>query len=198
MNRLLKSNFLSHKELLSLNFKKIGKNILIDKNVIIPRTENIELGNNVRIDTGCIISVPKNGKIIIKNNVHIAPYNLIYCGNNYKIQFDNHSGLAAGCKLFGRTENYDGKFLMNPTHNIEDVKLIEGNIILEKFATLGCDSILFPNSIIPIGTILGSKSLFTGKKELDTWSIYAGNPLKFFRNRDKNSEILSNKYNIYE
>jgi acetyltransferase-like isoleucine patch superfamily enzyme len=194
MNKLLSSRFLSQKELLSLNFRKLGKDVLIDENVFIPNTNNIEIGNNVRIDMGSIISVPKNGEIIIKNNVHIAPYNLIYCGNNFKILFDNHSGLAAGCKLFGRTENYDGSFLMNPTHNSEDVMLIEGNIILEKFATLGCDCVLFPGSTIPIGSVLGSKSLYTGKKKLDEWSIYAGNPLKFFKTRDKHSEILSNKY----
>ena len=194
MNKLLSSRFLSQKELLSLNFRKLGKNVFIDKNVFIHNTNNIEIGNNVRIDMGSIISVPRNGEIIIKNNVHIAPYNLIYCGNNFKILFENHSGLAAGCKLFGRTENYDGSFLMNPTHNSEDVKLIEGNIILEKFSTLGCECVLFPGSTIPIGTVLGSKSLYTGKKKLDEWSIYAGIPLKFFKIRDKNSEILSNKY----
>jgi acetyltransferase-like isoleucine patch superfamily enzyme len=194
MNKLLNSRFLSRKELMSLNFKKIGENVLIDKNVFIPNTNNIEIGNNVRIDMGSIISVPKNGEIIIKNNVHIAPYNLIYCGNNFKILFNNHSGLAHGCKLFGRTENYDGSFLMNPTHNSEDVKLIEGDIILEKFATLGCDSILFPGSVIPVGTILGSKSLYTAKYKLHDWSMYAGIPLKFIKTRNKESELLSNKY----
>jgi len=194
MNKLLNSTFLSNKELLSLNFKKLGKNVFIDKNVYIPNTTNISIGNNVRIDMGSIISVPKNGKIIIKNNVHISPYNLIYCGNNYKIVFENHSGLAAGCKLYGRTENYDGTYLMNPTHKIEDVELIEGNIILEKFATLGCDTVLFPGSKIPLGTVIGSKSLYTGKKELNKWSIYAGNPIRFFRKRNKSCKLLSNKY----
>lgn len=194
MNKLLSSRFLSTKELLLLNFRKLGKNVLIDKNVFIPHTSNIEIGNNVRIDMGTIISVPKNGEVIIKNNVHIAPYNLIYCGNNFKILFENHSGLAASCKLYGRTENYDGSFLLNPTHNHEDVKLTEGDIILETFSTLGCDSVLFPGSTIPIGTILGAKSLYTGNKKLDDWSIYAGNPLRFFRNRDKNSLELSKKY----
>lgn len=194
MNKLLSSRFLSKNELISLNFKTIGKNVLIDKNVFIPNPNNIEIGDNVRIDIGSILSVPDKGKIIIKNNVHIAPYNLIYCGNNFKILFDNHSGLAAGCKLFGRTENYDGTFLINPTHNKNDIQLIEEDIILNKFSTLGCDTVLFPGSIIPIGTVLGSKSLYTGKKKLDEWSIYVGNPLRYFRKRNKESELLSKKY----
>ena len=44
-----------------------------------------------------------------------------------------------------------------------------------------------------IGTILGSKSLYTGKNELKEWSIYAGNPLRYFRERSKNSLELSKK-----
>lgn len=57
-----------------------------------------------------------------------------------------------------------GTFLINPIHNKNDIQLIEEDIILNKFSTLGCDTVLFPGLIIPIGTVLGSKSLYTGKK----------------------------------
>jgi len=195
LRNILKGQYLNRDELKSLNFKKLGNNVLIDKSVMIPNPLNLEIGDNVRIDSNCILSSGKNGKIVIKNNVHIAPLNLIYCANEKQILFENHSGLAAGCKLYGRTENYRGKFLMNPTHNDEDIDLITGDIILNKFATLGCDSVLFPGSIIPIGTVLGSKSLYTSKYPLREWSIYAGVPLKFIRDRHRDSEKLSNKYN---
>ena len=186
--------YLSSSQLSKLNFKKIGKNVLIDKNVIIPFPHNIEIGNDVRIDSMCVLSSGIKGNIIIKNNVHIAPLNLIYCANNYKIIFDNHSGLSAGCKLYGKSGNYDGNSLLNPTHKEEDTEIISGDIILNKFATIGTDSILFPGSIIPIGTVLGAKSLYTAKKSLDEWSIYAGVPIKFIKKRSQNCELLSVKY----
>lgn len=194
LRNILKGQYLKREELLSLNFKKLGNNVLIDKSVMIPNPLNLEIGDNVRIDSNCILSSGKTGSIIIKNNVHIAPFNLIYCANEKRILFEKHSGLAAGCKLYGRTENYGGQFLMNPTHNDEDIELITGDIILNKFATLGCDTVLFPGSNIPIGTVLGSKSLYTAKYPLREWSIYAGVPLKFIRDRNKGSEELSNKY----
>jgi galactoside O-acetyltransferase len=149
-----------------LNLKKIGKNVLIDKNVIIPFPNTIEIGNDVRIDTMCILSSGKNGNIIIKNNVHIAPFNLIYCGDNHKIFLGNHIGLSAGCKLYGKNDTYDGSYLMGPTHKVEDTKIISGDIIINNFASIGADSILLPGSIIPKGTILGAKSLYTGKYSL--------------------------------
>jgi len=194
MNKLLKGRFLNINQLNKINFKKLGKNVLIDSNVIIPEPENVIIGNNVRIDTNCILSASKKGNIIIKNNVHIAPFNLIYCSNNHIIKLENHSGLAAGCKLYGKTELYDGTFLMNPTHNLEDIKIIEGNIILKQFATLGCNSVLFPNSIIPEGTVFGSNSLFNGKKKLNKWCIYTGSPIRFYKKRKQNCILLSEKY----
>ena len=184
--------YLSLSQLSKLNFKKIGKNVLIDKNVLIPFPQNIEIGNDVRIDTMCILSSGNKGNIIIKNNVHIAPLNLIYCANNYKIVFENHSGLSANCK----SGNYDGNYLLNPTHREEDTEIISGDIILNKFTSIGTDSILLPGSIIPIGTVLGAKSLYTAKYSLDEWSVYAGIPIKFIKKRSKNCESLSVKYDI--
>jgi acetyltransferase-like isoleucine patch superfamily enzyme len=195
MIKNLIGRYLDPTELKNLNFKKIGKNVFIDKNVIIPNPMNIEIGDNVRIDTNCILS-SGSGKIIIKNNVHIAPFSLIYCADNHKVMFESHTGLSAGCKLYGKSANYDGDNLMNPTHCKEDIFYINGDIILNKFSSLGCNSVLFPGSIIPIGTVLGANSLYTAKKSLKEWSIYAGTPVKFIRNRNNNCALLSSKYNL--
>lgn len=192
---MLRSKFLKFNELSKLNFKKLGQNVLIDKNVIIPNPERISIGNNVRIDSNCILSAPENSNIILKNNIHIAPFCLIYSASYYKVILENHTGLAAGCKLYGRTENYDGNFLMNPTHLYNDLDIIGNNIILNKYATLGCDTVLLPGSVIPEGTVIGSKSLYTGKKPLENWSIYAGSPIKLIKHRNKGCIKLSEKYN---
>lgn len=192
--KMLNSQFLTAKQLSKIKFKNIGKNVLIDRNVIIPNPERITIGNNVRIDTNCILSASKNSEIILKNNIHIAPFCLLYSASEYKILFENHSGLAAGCKLYGRTENYGGEFLMNPTHSENDVDIIRNNIILKKYATLGCDTILFPGSVIPEGTVIGSKSLYTGKNKLEKWAIYAGSPIKLIKYRKNDCIKLSTKY----
>jgi acetyltransferase-like isoleucine patch superfamily enzyme len=188
------TTYLSLSQLSRINFKKIGKNVLIDKNVIIPFPNNIEIGNDVRIDTSCILSSGKKGLITIKNNVHIAPFNLIYCADNFKIVFENHSSLSAGCKLYGKTDNYDGSCLINPTHKEEDTIVIGGDIILNRFSAIGADSMLMPGSIIPTGSIVGAKSFYNAKYRLDEWSIYAGVPVKFVKKRHKDCEGLSLKY----
>ena len=63
IKNILNRKFLNVNELSKINFKKIGKNVLIDKNVMIPNPERISIGNNVRIDTNCILSAQKNSEI---------------------------------------------------------------------------------------------------------------------------------------
>lgn len=194
MNNLLRGAFLTLKELNAIGFKKVGNNVLIDKTVLIPNPRRVCIGNNVRIDNGVLLST-SSGEIIIGNNVHIAPQCLIYSSTTHKVVFKNHTGLAAGCKLYGKMENYDGEHLMNPTHNNDDLDIISGDIILEKYATLGCDTVLFPGSVIPVGTVLGAKSLYTGKIPLKEWSIYVGSPVTFLKKRHTECIGLSMKYN---
>jgi acetyltransferase-like isoleucine patch superfamily enzyme len=193
LKNILIGQYLSKSELFSIGFKKLGNNVLIDRSVIIPHPHNISIGNNVRIDAYSIITSLK-GKIDISDYVHIAPYNLIHCGTNKTILFDKHTFSAAGSKLYGKTDEYLGNFLINPTHNDEHVKQISGDIIFQKYSGLGASSTIFPNSIIPEGTVFGANSLFTGNKELKPWSIYVGNPLKFYKERNKNCLEMSKNY----
>lgn len=59
------SNFYNEVELKNLGLKSYGENVLISKKCSIYGAENIEIGNNVRIDDFCILS----GEIKIGNCV---------------------------------------------------------------------------------------------------------------------------------
>ncbi len=62
------NSFYSRKELLSLGFKKIGKDVLISRKASFYNIEKIEIGNNVRVDDFSILS----GKIKIGSYVNIS------------------------------------------------------------------------------------------------------------------------------
>lgn len=49
-----------------------GKNVYIANDVIIHNPQNIIIGDNVRIDTQCVLIAGKNHKIKIGNSVHIS------------------------------------------------------------------------------------------------------------------------------
>jgi galactoside O-acetyltransferase len=61
------SSFYSSEELADIGLKSCGYNALISKKASLYRVEDIEVGNNVRIDDFCFLL----GKLKIGNNVHI-------------------------------------------------------------------------------------------------------------------------------
>ena len=61
------------KDIESIGFKSVGKNVLISDKSTIYNAKNIEIGDNVRIDDFCVISAGEGG-IKIGNNVHIAVF----------------------------------------------------------------------------------------------------------------------------
>ena len=73
------SSYFTEKELGMLKLARIGRNVLISRKASIYGSENIEIGENVRIDDFCILS----GKIKLGNNVHIASGTYLWGGQRH-------------------------------------------------------------------------------------------------------------------
>ena len=89
--------FLSNEELKKVNFKSVGKDVKISKNVTIIGSENISLGSNVRIDDFTIISA-QNGFLKIKNNVHLGGQSYLGCAG--QLEIGNNVNIAQGVKIY--------------------------------------------------------------------------------------------------
>jgi UDP-3-O-[3-hydroxymyristoyl] glucosamine N-acyltransferase len=61
--------YYTQEQLKQLGFKYVGKNVKISDKASIYNCDQIEIGDNSRVDDFCIIS----GKIKIGRNVHITP-----------------------------------------------------------------------------------------------------------------------------
>ncbi len=176
----MKNNFLTNKDFSKLNFKKIGKNVFISAKASIIGHENIEIGDNVRIDDFSII-VCKKGNIKIGNNVHIAAFCYLNGSNNLII--GNYCNFSQGVKIYTKSDNYDGSTLTNPTFNEKYTKPIKGPVIISKHSIFGSGTVIMPNIKIEEGVAVGALSLV--KKNLKKWSIYAGVPVKLINKRKK-------------
>ena len=179
----LGSSFYSNKELKKFKFHSIGKNVLIKKNVGMFFIENIAIGNNVRIDDNVIIVASKKNFLVkIGNNVHIASN--CYLAGSAGIEMCDFSGLAPGVKIFSASDDYSGKKLTNPTVGKPYIGGKFGNITLEKHVIIGANSVILPGITIKEGSSVGALSLVN--KNLDSWGIYFGIPVKKINRRSKN------------
>jgi galactoside O-acetyltransferase len=180
-NLILKMrNYFSLNYLKSLGVKIYGNHIQISKLARIYNPSKLILHDNIRIDDFTILS--GRGNIEIGNYVHIGSQCSISSYSN--IQFHNYSGISSGVRLFGSTDDYSGKFMTNPTVPPQFLGTTHGDIILHKHVIIGSGSIILPNTILAEGTAVGSLSMIN--KNTEAWKIYAGNPGKIIKNREKN------------
>ena len=167
----MNSEFLSIDELKKLNFKKIGHGVKISKNVTLIGEENISLGSNVRIDDYTIISA-KEGFLKIGNNVHIG--GLSYLGCTGGLEIEDEVNVSQGVKFYTKINDYGAYDGNNDKFFLEKIKI-------EKKVIIGSNSVILGNVVVGEGCTIGALSFV--KKDLKKWSVYAGNPVKFIKDR---------------
>ena len=178
LRRKMESSFYSPEELDSLNFKAIGKDVLISRYARIYDMKIIEIGSNVRIDDFCFIS----GKIKIGNHVHISAYSSL-CGGDAGIVLEDFVNISERVAVFAKTDDFSGATLTNPTIPEKYKNVFEAKVILKKHSIVGVGSSIMPGVTLGEGSVVGAKSFV--KKSTEPWSIYAGLPAKKIKDRQK-------------
>lgn len=171
------SSFFTPEELALIGFKCLGKNVLVSRKASIYSSENIEIGNNVRIDDFCILS----GVIKIASNIHIAAYCALYGRNG--IELLDFSGLSPRVTVFSAMDDFSGEYLVGPMVSSIYTNVSGGKVTVKKFAQIGMGSVIFPNVILGEGSTVGAMSLV--KNTVEDWTIVAGIPAKKIKMRSK-------------
>lgn len=168
--------YLTFDELNKLGFKKLGKNVKISDKASIYNHNQIEIGDNSRIDDFCVIS----GKITIGRYVHIAPHCLL-AGGELGVAMEDFSGLAYYVQVFSQSDDYTGRSLTNPTIPAKYKLEIKRQVCLRRHVIVGAGSIVFPGVDIAEGCSIGAMTLVS--KSTEPWGVYVGNPAKRIKNR---------------
>ena len=174
-----KGSFFTEDELKRVGLKQYGKNVLISRNAVLYHPDQLEVGNNVRIDDFTTIS----GKVILGDYIHIAQFCGLY-GGTEGIIMDDFSGLSSKSVIYATSNDYSGESLTNPTVPAKYKKTDKNKAVhFEKHVVVGCMSVVLPGVTIGIGSSVGAMSLVT--KSLEPWGVYAGTPVRKIKERSK-------------
>jgi len=159
---------------------QFGENVFISKDVVFHNPENIKIGNNVRIDSQCLIIAGSKTKITIGNNVHISAGCYFY-GNSGNITLEDYTCTSARCILYTSNDDYTEGYATNSV--VEEVfkKVQTGDIYIKKHCVIGCNSVVLPNIILEYATSAGAFSLI--KTNTNQFDAVAGIPAKFIKKR---------------
>jgi len=159
---------------------KFGENVDIANNVIFHNPQNIFIGNNVRIDSHCLLIAGKHSKIVIGNNVHVGA-GCYYYGNSGNIIIDDNCTTSGGVFLYTASDDYTDGYMTNPTISNDYKKVDMGDIILRKHTIVGSKTTILPHVVLDYATSVGAHSLV--KESTNEFDIIAGVPAKFIKKR---------------
>jgi len=181
--------FYDEEVLKHFGFKSLGKNVKIKKNVGLYFTENISIGDNVRIDDFTIIVASKE-PVVLGNNVNIASQ--CYIAGSEGFIMKDFSTFAPQVKIFTGSDDYLGYKLTGATVPKEYTGGDHGEIIIGKHNIIGAGSTILPDVVLGDGVSVGALSLVN--KDLQEWGIYAGIPVKLIKIRSRELLNLEREY----
>lgn len=168
-------------ELEGMNFKHLGKDVMISTLSRIYNPEKTEIGDGCRIDDFCVLM----GKIILGNYVHIALYTHIG-GTDQGVYMDDHSECAYRCAIITHSSDYTLQTLHSPCVPETLKKGRSGAVHIGKYVLIGYDTLVMPGVRIAEGCSIGAFSYVN--KDLDGWGMYDGKPA--IRIGDTSQELL--------
>ncbi|PAF43769.1 galactoside O-acetyltransferase [Helicobacter sp. 11S03491-1] len=177
----MNTSFYTQEELQNLNFKSIGKNVLISKKASIYQAQNISIKSNVRIDDFVILS----GHIEIGNYVHISTGSVLMCKEE-GIYIEDFASVSIHSKILGSSDDFLGNGLVGPCVDEKYRRITSKPIVLGKYSLLGCNSIILPGGSLAEGVSVGALSLVS--RPTKSWGVYFGIPARRILERKK--EIL--------
>lgn len=181
-------------------FKKVGKNVIFGRNVMIRHPHKITLGDNVVIDDECLLDAKgednegitigdgftvgryssilcKNGDISIGSAVNIGTSVKIVVASGGRISIGNSIDIGSSCHFSASSYDYSQKDRLPSSQRVET----EG-IILEDMAWIGAGVIILDGVTIGAKSIVGAGSVVTDS--IPPHKIAVGSPAKVIRDRE--------------
>lgn len=170
--------YYTQEELEKMNFKFLGKNVMVSTLARIYAPEKVELHDNCRIDDFCVLT----GRVTLGKYVHLALYTHI-SGMDCGVIMEDYSECAYRCAVLAHSSDYSLEYMHCPSVPSEFKSGLEGPVLIKKHSLLGYNTLVMPNVVIEEGCSFGAYSLVN--KSTEPWGLYVGQPAKRIKENSK-------------
>lgn len=174
---MTENSFLSAKQIFSIGFKSVGKDVQISKHALFYNPGQVSIGNHSRIDDFAIISGAC--EVTIGSYVHIST-GVTMLGTG-KIIIGDFCSVSVKTSIFASTDDYSGQYMTNPMVPAEFTHVLPGLVVLEDHVIIGAHSVILPDTYCEKGAAFGAFSLLNAT--YPAAQIYAGIPAKKINKR---------------
>jgi acetyltransferase-like isoleucine patch superfamily enzyme len=179
--------YLDPDQLARMGFKRLGRNLKISDRAAIHNADQIEIGDNSRIDDFCVLS----GRVVMGRNVHLAVFVNI-AGGSEGVFIGDFSGISYGSHVFSQSDDYSGAYLTGPTLPLKYRKEAKRPVHVGRHSIVGAGSVILPGVELGEGSSIGAGSLVT--KSTPAWAVCVGSPAKKIKDRRRDMLLLEARY----
>lgn len=183
---------LSEKEIESMGFGSVGRNVHLSDKASYYNCANIFLGDHVRIDDFCVISAGCGG-IEFGSYIHLG-VGAILIGRG-RITLCDFSNLSSRVSIYSSSDDYSGLALTNPTIPPDFTLVTHADVTISRHVIIGSGSVVLPGVVLEEGVAVGALSLVSSR--CDAFGIYAGVPARKIKDRKKDLLKMEEKFKAY-
>lgn len=162
------------------NVTHIGRGSVIDPTVRIFGAGPVRIGERVRIDAYCVITVGSAG-VTVEDNVHVAAFCFL-SASGAALHLESFCGVSSHVAIFTSTEDYSGGWMSNPTVPAQFKNVRSGPVRFQRHALVGSHAVIMPGVTLGLGCSVGAASFVN--KSIPDGAVVAGTPLRIVGHRD--------------
>ena len=160
---------------------------IVSKNIRLRHPDKFSIGDYSIVDDFCYFST----RVKIGFCTHIASGCNIAGGPKHSFEIGDFSSLSSGVKIWCSSNDFvnDLVMIIPPGIEIEGMNPIEGDVLLANYTGIGANSVVMPDNHIPEGTVIGALSYVPTAFQFESWSVYAGIPIRKIGNRNRKNVV---------
>jgi acetyltransferase-like isoleucine patch superfamily enzyme len=160
---------------------------IISPNIRVRVPDSFVVGEHSIVDDWCYFST----KVRVGRCTHIANGCSVAGGKDRQFEIGDFSSLSSGVKIWCTSDDFVNDVIALIPPGVPDVKdnLIVGDVTIGHYTGVGTNSVIMPQNVIPEGTSIGALSFVPPNFAFESWSVYAGSPIRLVRRRNKENVL---------
>ncbi|HYG75744.1 MAG TPA: hypothetical protein VEK08_12130 [Planctomycetota bacterium] len=163
---------------------------IVSPNTRVRHPQHLVVGEDSIIDDYCYIST----RLHIGRGSHVASGCSIAGGADRLCTIGDYCSLSSGVKIWCTSNDFvnDLVAIIPAAAGIKTTS-ITGDVTLGNFTGIGANAVVMPDNTIPEGTVIGSLSFVPAAFKFESWSVYAGTPIRLIRRRNRENVLAQVK-----
>ena len=160
---------------------------IVSPHIRVRHPDSFQVGPGSIVDDFCYFST----RVSIGRCSHVAAGCTVAGGGDRLFVLGDFSSISSGVRIWCASDDFVNDVVTILPPGLDEIKsnFIVGDVILERCTAVGANSVVMPDNHLPEGVAIGALSLVPPGFHFEPWSVYAGVPVRFIKQRNRQAVL---------